>query len=943
MLDGVDLILTVLAPIVAQLIVDETTKKAYRELKKLIKDRLKGRPEADLVDREKPEDWEEKFKKALVEVSVDRDMEIIKQSQWLMAQVHPELAQRGEYNVRITGDFQGPLILVFHNDEQHTAPFLAPPRSHNGLIGRYDLLKNLKQELFASGQLVLRGLPGVGKTALAIELANDSEVLEHFPDGVLWVTLGREANVLSHLDEWGATLGIPPDKMGGSASTEMRAKDIHRAIGARRMLLVVDDAWETDVALTFWLGASHCAHLITTRSLEVAGEFANQRVVPELDENNGLMLLEQSIPELVQDKQDALRLVDAVGGLPLALVVAGKYLKKRTAVGQPLQEALDQLYNAKKWFHLYQIQPLGIKLSLQEIIKTSDEALDDASRCALRTLPVFPPKPNNFSKEAAVAVSAESEESLYTLADYGLLERNESGRYMLHQTIVDYAKAHFRDETAYRRMVEFFVSFVEAHKTDYGALEIETNNILAALKIAADQEMRRALVQGANAFYHFMEARGLYETAQLYLNQAQQAASSLNDPAGMAETLLHLGRLTEKRGNRKQAEKYYTEGIKLARKIKDRRLISDLLRNLGVLESKHRNLALAEKYYTEGIKLARKIKDRRLISDHLQGLGILEDKRGNFPQAEEHFREGIELAQEIDYKSRISGIYVSLGILESDRGDSVQAEKYYTEGVKLAQKIGNRTKISSFLVTMAFFELRHKNYMQAKEYALEGLELVFGMGYYERVVTFLKILTMLMHKGMSFFQAGEYLLDGLELAHKTLSPEEICILIENLGILELNSGSSQKAEKYLQKGLELANEIKNTERISSLLHNLGILELNSGSSQKAEKYLQKGLELTRKANYPWLTCCILNECGECYLNQGKCDLASEVFHESLEIARRLGLQESTATALYGLARVAAYHNNISEAYRQGQESLSIFEGMAHIRTDEVNRWLASLP
>ncbi|MCB0336812.1 MAG: ATP-binding protein, partial [Bdellovibrionales bacterium] len=73
---------------------------------------------------------------------------------------------------------------------------LAPPPLSHSLIGRGNLLRKLRHRLLTGKHLVLSGMPGVGKTALAIELANDLFVRKHFHDGVLWARLGRKANVL---------------------------------------------------------------------------------------------------------------------------------------------------------------------------------------------------------------------------------------------------------------------------------------------------------------------------------------------------------------------------------------------------------------------------------------------------------------------------------------------------------------------------------------------------------------------------------------------------------------------------------------------------------------------------------------------------------------------------------------------------------------------------
>src|SRR5258706_11245561 len=74
------------------------------------------------------------------------------------------------------------------------------------LVGRDDLLDHLKQRLFSHHNLVLtalNGLPGVGKTALALALVHDNEMGELFHHGILWAGLGPQPNVLGQLSRWG--------------------------------------------------------------------------------------------------------------------------------------------------------------------------------------------------------------------------------------------------------------------------------------------------------------------------------------------------------------------------------------------------------------------------------------------------------------------------------------------------------------------------------------------------------------------------------------------------------------------------------------------------------------------------------------------------------------------------------------------------------------------
>ena len=64
-------------------------------------------------------------------------------------------------------------------------------------VGRNKLLTEIKQYICSSQNVILSaldGLPGVGKTAVAIELAHATEVRAYFTGGILWAGLGRRPN-----------------------------------------------------------------------------------------------------------------------------------------------------------------------------------------------------------------------------------------------------------------------------------------------------------------------------------------------------------------------------------------------------------------------------------------------------------------------------------------------------------------------------------------------------------------------------------------------------------------------------------------------------------------------------------------------------------------------------------------------------------------------------
>lgn len=884
--------------------------------------------------------------------------------------------------------------------KQPAIPFLPPPRPPHALIGRDDLLHQIKQKVMQPGALsALSGLPGAGKTALAIELAHDPEVITHFQDGILWAGLGPHPDVLSLLGTWETAVGISPQKAGAPGGIAAKAQAIHAAIGMRRMLLIIDDAWQIETALAFKVGGPNCAHLITTRIPEIAPAFAGETTVTvrELDEAHSIALLARLVPEVVQTRpQEIKALVKTVGGLPLALALMGSYLQKESRTGQQrrLQAALNCLKHAETRFQLSQPQspltsnpglPSGSPLSLTAVIEMSVAALDAPARCALWSLSVFPPKPNTFSEKAATAVCAAPLTALDALVDAGLLESDTARRYALHQTIADYARLQGDRQTiaqASRRLVTHFTHFVQTHKKAYNRLQREINNILTTFEVALKKQWNSALVQGANAFYPFLESRGLYDLANCYLHHAAQAARSLQDTAAQAATHYHLGRTAENQGDYEQAEQHYRHGLMLARMCEDSEKMSALLQGVGTMATRRGEYEQAETYYHEGLALASQNNDKERKGMLLRNLGVMAAKHGEYEEARSYFQEGLSLAYEIGRREQISDLLLHLGALAEGQGNYLQAGTCYREGLALARTVGHREKEASLLRSLGVLAAKQGNEQQAEAYFQEGLALAREMGHPEQIGASLTNLGKLAAQVGDYVQAKAYSQEGLALARSINHHEMSSVLLMNLGQLAGGQGEYVQAEAYLQEGLALARKIDHRQRVGELLAYLGELAADRKQYRRAQAYLQEGLALAREMGYRELTgfllkdlgrvaieceddrqaldylqeglalareighaLCMsatLNEQGRLYLQRQNVEAARVAFDEALLMAQKAELKETAATALYGLARVAAAQDDVAEAYRCGQEARALFLKIGHHKTAEITRWLSNL-
>ncbi|HZU66157.1 MAG TPA: tetratricopeptide repeat protein [Ktedonobacteraceae bacterium] len=744
------------------------------------------------------------------------------------------------------------------SDEALYDPAIPPPPP-TGLVGRDHELVQIKRRLREGNSVTLtalNGLPGVGKTTLAIALAHDPEIQAHFSDGILWAGLGPHPNLPGTLSHWGTLLGISLAEMATLNGNEAWARALHNAIGSRRMLLVLDDVWQVEDALACKVGGTNCAYLVTTRFPGIAAYIAvdGATAIQELDEEHSLQLLRLLAPEVVKREEKKIHdLIHAVGGLPLALTIMGNYLRKQAYSGQArrVHAALRRLSIAEERLQLSEPRspveshsslPASVPLSLQSVIAISDQLLSKQEREALYALSVFPARSGSFSEEAALAVTNSSVEVLDVLMDRGLLESSGSGRYTLHQIIADYARAHLRENAAFERLMAYITHYVEKHKTDYELLELESGIILVALDKAYEMGWKAMLVSAVINFTPFLLLRGQYTLAEQYAGYAYEAASKLDDNYGITSALLYLGQIMMKRGSYPLATTYLRQGLTLARQIGDHERTSALLNDLGWVTWKQGDYAQAEAYLQEGLVLAREVGNSERISDLLEILGSVTASEGNYTQSEKYLQEALLLAKDIGDRERICSILINLGATAGEQGDHHREEICYQEGLSLAREIGHREWISLLLINLGDLAGEQQNYSQAEEYFREGLALAREIEHRERISALLSNLGSITWKQGNYVQAEAYLQESLELAHQIGNPLLIANALYESGMLYLHWQKREKAEARFHEMLTTIPE-GDQELAAQAQYGLAIAAAASGNIFEARKRGEASLKV----------------------------------------------------------------------------------------------------
>jgi len=308
------------------------------------------------------------------------------------------------------------------------------PMVTSHFTGRAELLAELDGTTVA----VVRGMAGVGKTALAVHWAH--QVTDRFPDGQLFVDLGGHSvggprspgEVLAHFLD---VLGVRPERRPEGVP-ELAA--LYRTtLNARKVLVVLDNASSADQVRPLISGGSGCSTVVTSRD-DLAGLTATHDARPltvdVLPPADATSLLHDILGPGHDTGTD--ELVRLCGFLPLALRIAAAQI---TSLGRSPGDLVAALADSR-------LDVLGIpgdpQVAVRAALRLSVDVLDPAARRLFGTLALAPGR--DFTDHVAGALldvpAEQAAATLATLVSAHLVQLQPSNRYRMHDLVRAYAE-----------------------------------------------------------------------------------------------------------------------------------------------------------------------------------------------------------------------------------------------------------------------------------------------------------------------------------------------------------------------------------------------------------------------------------------------------------------------------------------------------------------------
>ncbi|MEV6443026.1 tetratricopeptide repeat protein [Amycolatopsis sp. NPDC051716] len=642
------------------------------------------------------------------------------------------------------------------------------PAANGCFTGRVSELAELDRSLLqercdAPPIVLLTGMAGVGKTALAVKWAHGAA--EAFPDGQLYADL-RGFGPDSPLEPAEVLAGFlralrrhRPEEFPTAAE---RAALFRSLLSTRKVLFVLDNVRSADQVRLLLPGVPTCSVVIVSRR-QLPGLAVHHAVewikVNRLDDTDAVELLQAAIGDRVRsDPASARLLAEGCAGLPLALRIVAVRAAARPS--RSLAQLASQLADERA-----RLKRLDVGDDAGTAVRTAFswtyQRLSDGEARAFRVVGDHPGR--HFDVYAMAVLTdtplGRAEDLLDGLMAMHLLDEPEPNRYEMHDLLRLHAVElrEREDDPAEReavllRLYDHYLHTADRanrvlmphrlrvpcpgtapHELTFGDrasalswLDAELANLVAMCRLTGPAfDVRCWQLAYTMRDYFFLTKRidSWVETHTL----AWRACQRIGDRRAEARTRNNLGRALLESGDVEAAADHYEHARILFEELGDGHGLSNALANLasilrrtGDFESALANLTRALAFYRKGAQ--------RNCGITLRSMARVEIELARFPDAVRDAEEALAIADELGLDLDAAQASACLGQAHLRSGNLRGARDAFERAVRHSELAGSRYEQAGALRWLGEVALRSGDLGEAREHWRAALRLYEQLG-----------------------------------------------------------------------------------------------------------------------------------------------------------------------------------------------------------------------
>jgi DNA-binding SARP family transcriptional activator len=730
----------------------------------------------------------------------------------------------------------------------------------------------------------LDGMPGVGKTALAVHAAH--RLAPRFPDGQLLVDLHGHTPGQPSADPAAvlATLlsahGV--DTRYLPATLEERAGLWRRRLSDQRLILVLDNAASSEQVTPLLPGVG-CLVLITSRRHlgDLPGS-VRRLALTVLPPASARAMFQRLVARAVDDPVERVDELAAVAGyLPLAIsLLARVYAKHPTWTVQDLLAetrtrmltiAAEHATTAAAFDLSYRHLPAGRQRLFRHLGLHPGPEVDCYAAAALAGLPV-----------------AEAAEHLDALYGDNLLVEVTYRRYAMHDLIRQYARTLAATDpdidrgAAVHRLLDCYqhtalvaekrlarqtrpaattaVDVTVAETPDLSTMakaltwiRHERANLMACLADARDPRVVVALTAG---LAELLRRDGPWTEAIALHTAAAEAAHQIDDRLGYANALTDLADVARRTGDYPAAGQALKTALGVYHELDDRLGQANALTHLANVQYVAGGDPEPEQAAREALALYRRLGDRLGEANALTNLGVYRRLVADFAGSGQLLRQALAAYRDLGDRLGQATALTNLGIARYVTGDYPEARDALEQALAAYRDLGDRLGQANALTTLGNVGRLTGDHAGALRALEEGLA--------------------------GFRELGDRLGQANALT--------------GLGAAKRLAGDYPGARRALQEAVAECRDVGNKLGEAEALNEAGALYRVTGDIDRAGTCHRQALSLSRQGASPWDEAHALAGLGRCARAAHHHEEATERLHEALLIFRRIGASDAIEVA-----------------------------------------------
>lgn len=778
------------------------------------------------------------------------------------------------------------------------------PEKIEPFVGRIDEIKIATEHLLAQRSICFYGMGGIGKSALAVEIAYKI-INDKFFDHILWCSI-EEKNISVVCDTIGDVLGI---KDFASLNIEQKKSWLCRVLMDKKALLLLDDVPDRKYFKELMDAVGTATVLTTARSMMTSNSLPSSRciLISGLEPQYAQSLFVQRSGIESPDMSIVAEICERLGYHPLAIRIAAdspivknvsvaKFLEKLQERGIEVvsdADEKDKNYNVMRSFDI------------------SYEGLNESDQAVFSHLGVFN---GSFDENAVSAVSQRDdvEVALERLVKYSLVTQLKTGRYKLHELMKDYVNRKLtsakltetqkRHSRYYAKVAEPLGDLPMERWKEYDA---DWENIRAGANFAAEQ-MKNA------------QGRSLEELAGegVKVDMDKDALTLICDYALALREYAYSLRIPE-------GLSWLYAGAVAFGTLDDSERLGLMYNRIGMVYSLE-NYEEALRWYLKALNIIEVLGISEGLAILYNNIGSAYQNQGNYYEALKLYKRSMEIDEKRDNKSGLAITYNNIGTIYKFRGYYDEALMWYEKGMEIKEKMGNHIGLAAMYNNIGEIHRIRCDFDKALMWCKKGLRIT------EEISSKAELPTAYNNIGKIYLSKGNYdealiwCEKSLEIAEKTYNLKSLATTYNNIGSIYDSRGDYEEALKWYDKSVEISKRIGDHAELANTYNNIGEVHRVRGNYEKALIYHEKSMKIEEKiGNLAGLATTYNNIACVHYLRE-EYEEASKWYKKSIEIKREIGDRAGLALTLHNMGWAAICQKGHSKALEYFTQSRDIY-------------------